>query len=161
MAECNYFLKIDGVDGESMDDKHKGELQLMTWSLGVANTGSMSSIGGGGSGKATWQDAHFTKVVDKGSVKLKYACAHGEHLKKAVLVCCRAGGTAQEFYKVTFTECVLAHYTLGGSADSGVPIEQFALNFAKIETEYKPQKADGTLDASVKGGHDLKANKKV
>jgi len=161
MAECNYFLKIDGIDGESHDAKHKGELQLLSWSLGVSNTGSMSAIGGGGGGKATWQDAHFTKVVDKASTKLKYACAHGEHIKKAILTCCRAGGDAQEFYKVTFTEIVLSHYTLGGSSSSGIPEEQFALNFAKIETEYKPQKPDGTLDAPMKGGHDLKQNKKL
>ena len=32
-AAVDYFLKIDGVDGESSDDKHKGEIQLESFSL--------------------------------------------------------------------------------------------------------------------------------
>ena len=52
-------------------------------------------------------------------------------------------------------------YQVGGGQGNVVPTDQFSLNFAKIEIEYKEQKADGTLGASVKAGFDVKSNKAV
>ena len=59
MAQVDYFLKIDGVDGESADDKHAKEIELESWSVGATNAGSFSSGGGGGSGKVAMADFHF------------------------------------------------------------------------------------------------------
>ena len=89
------------------------------------------------------------------------ACASGEHIKSAVLVCRKAGKEQQEYLKVTLSDILVSSYQTGGSAGDVVPMDQISLNFAKVEFEYKPQKADGTLDAAAKAGWDLKANKKV
>jgi type VI secretion system secreted protein Hcp len=88
------------------------------------------------------------------------ACATGEHIKKAVLVCRKAGKEQQEYLKVTMSDCLVSSYSLGGGG-STVPRDAHALSFGKIEIEYKPQKADGTLDSAVKAGYDVGANKKV
>jgi hypothetical protein len=40
----------------------------------------------------------------------------------------------------------------GWLAGDVVPVDQISLNFSKIEYEYKPQKADGSLDSPVKTG---------
>ena len=66
-AASDYFLKIDGIDGESTDDRHKGEIDIQSFSWGVSNSGSMSSGSGGGAGKASFQDIHFTRQLDKAS----------------------------------------------------------------------------------------------
>ncbi|MDE8653702.1 Hcp family type VI secretion system effector [Novosphingobium album (ex Liu et al. 2023)] len=163
MASVDYFLKIDGIDGESADDKHKNEIDVLSWSWGATNEGSMAFGGGGGAGKVSMQDFHFTMRVNKASPKLMLACANGEHIANAVLTCRKAGGQQQEFQKVTFTDILVSSYQAGGSGggDDVLPVDQISLNFAKIEIEYKPQAADGSLGAAIKTGYDLKANKKV
>ncbi|HLM98132.1 MAG TPA: type VI secretion system tube protein Hcp [Bryobacteraceae bacterium] len=160
MAAVDYFLKIDGIDGESQDSKHKGEIELYSWSFGATQSGTHSGGGGGGAGKVSMQDFHFVMNVNKASPKLLLACATGEHIKKAVLTCRKAGKEQQEFVKYSFSDFLVSSYQTGGSGSSDVlPNDQISLNFAKIEFEYKEQKADGTLGGSVKAGYDLKANK--
>ena len=162
MANVDYFLKIEGVDGESTDDKHKGEIELESWSFGAVNSGSFSSGGGGGSGKVAMGDFSFTKKTDKASAKLLTACATGEHLKKATLVCRKAGTDQQEFLTVILSPLLVSSYNTGGAAGSDViPMEQIALNFGKIEYKYKEQKPDGSLGGEVIGGWDVTTNKKV
>jgi type VI secretion system secreted protein Hcp len=162
MAVVDYFLKIDGIDGESQDDKHKNEIDVQSWSWGETNSGDAAEAGGVGAGKVTMQDFHFVKRVDKATSKLMEACATGEHIKKAVLICRKAGKQQQEYLKISMSDLIVSSYQTGGSNGDGViPVDQASLNFSKIEFEYKEQKADGTLGGSVKGGWDLKANKKV
>jgi type VI secretion system secreted protein Hcp len=149
MAAVDFFLKIDGVDGESGDSKHKGEIELESWSWGETQVGAHSAI-------------HIVTRVSKASPKLMQACATGEHYKKAVLTCRKAGKEQQEYLKITFSDLLVSSFQIGGSAGSSIlPTEQVSLNFAKIEFEYKEQKADGTLGAVTKSGYDLKANKVV
>jgi type VI secretion system secreted protein Hcp len=162
MAAVDYFLKIEGIDGESADEKHKGEIDLDSWSWGESQGGTMSAGGGGGAGKVQMQDFHFTMKVNKASPKLIGACATGEHIKKSVLTCRKAGKEQQEFLKITFTDLLISDYRIGGaSSGSTLPNDQIAFNYAKIEVEYREQKADGTLGGPIKFGYDLKANKKI
>jgi type VI secretion system secreted protein Hcp len=157
----DYFLKIDGVPGESTDDKHKGEIDVESWSWGETQSGTSAAGGGGGAGKVSMQDFHFVMRLNKASPKLMLACATGEHLKSATLVCRKAGGDQQEYMKIVMSDLLVSSYQTGGSSGDVVPIDQISLNFSKIEYEYKPQKADGSLDSPVKTGYDLKLNKKV
>jgi type VI secretion system secreted protein Hcp len=162
MAAVDYFLKIDGIDGESQDSKHKGEIDVLSWSWGEAQSGTMSGQGGGGAGKVAMQDFHFVMTVNKASPKLMLACASGQHIPKALLTCRKAGTDQQEFLKVTFSELLISSYQTGGSGSSDiVPTDQISLNYSKIEFEYKEQKPDGTLGGSVKAGWDLKKNVKI
>jgi len=162
MAHVDYFLKIEGVDGESTDDKHKGEIELESWSFGGSNAGSFSSGGGGGTGKVALQDFNFVKKTDKASAKLFTACCTGEHLKDATLVCRKAGKEQQEFLTIVLTSAIVASYQTGGSSGSDIiPMDQVSLNYAKIEYKYKEQKADGSLGGEVVGGWDVTTNKPV
>ncbi|MBL8181465.1 MAG: type VI secretion system tube protein Hcp [Blastocatellia bacterium] len=162
MAAVDYYLKIDGVDGESADHKHKGSIDIESFSWGASQGGSFSSGGGGGAGKVSMQDFHFVMKVNKASPKLMLACATGQHIKKAVLIARKAGKDQQEYMKVTMSDILVSSFQTGGSEGSNtLPTDQISLNFAKIEFEYKEQKADGTLGGSIKAGYDVKANKAV
>jgi len=160
MATVDYFLKIDGIDGESTDNKHKNEIDVLSWSWGETQSGTMAGGGGGGAGKVAMQDFHFVMKVNKASPKLLQACACGEHIKKAVLICRKAGKDQQEYLKITLSDLIVSSYQTGGSSGSDIlPTDQISLNYSKIEVEYKEQKADGTLGGAVKGGWNLKENK--
>jgi len=150
----DYFLKIDGIEGESKDSKHQNEIEIGSFSFGATQSGSFSAMGGGGTGKVSMQDFHFTIPTQKASPKLFKACATGEHIKNAILTCRKAGKEQQEFLKYTFTDLLVSSFQTGGSGAE--PTDQVSLNFAKIEAEYKEQKADGTLGGSIKAGYDLK-----
>ncbi|MGA2269580.1 MAG: type VI secretion system tube protein Hcp [Bryobacteraceae bacterium] len=162
MAVVDYFLKIDGIDGESQDSKHKNEIELESFSWGEANAGTFATGGGGGAGKVQMQDFHFVMSVNKSSPKLFLACANGEHIKKAILVCRKAGKEQQEYLKITFSDSLVSSYKTSGTGASNVlPMDEIALNYAKIEIEYKEQKADGTLGGAIKAGYDVKAMKSL
>jgi type VI secretion system secreted protein Hcp len=157
MAAVDYFLKIDGIPGEAQDKTHKDEIQLESWSFGESQGGTFATGGGGGAGKVVMQDFHFVQKVNKSSPLLFKACATGEHIGSATLTCRKAGKEQQEFYKVTFTDLLVASFQIGGSGGSDViPMEQIALNFTKIELAYKEQDAKGQLKGAVKAWYDLK-----
>jgi type VI secretion system secreted protein Hcp len=155
----DYFLKIEGVSGESADSKHKGEIQLESFSWSETHPGSAASGGGGAAGKVHMQDLVVTMAVSKASPKLMLACATGKHHKEAVLTVRKAGKSQQEFLIIKLKEVIVTSYSTGGSEQSDLPLDQASLGFSTILLEYKPQKADGSLDAPVKAGWDLKHNK--
>jgi len=162
MAAVDYFLKIDGMEGESQDKTHKKEIELLSWSWGENQTGSHGTGGGGGAGKVQMQDMHFVFSHCGASPKLALACANGEHIKSAILVCRKAGKEQQEFLKITLSDLLISSYQTGGSGHGDlVPTDQISINFTKIESEYKEQKPDGTLGGAVKWGWNVKQNAKV
>ena len=161
MAAVDYFLKIDGIDGESKDSKHKNEIDILSWSWSESNSGTHAGLGGGGAGKVAMNDISFSATVNKASPKLFLACATGEHIKKATLVCRKAGKEQQEYMTWIFSDLLVSSFQMGGSQGDVVPIYTVSLNFSKIEFEYKEQKEDGSLGGPQKAGYDLKANKKV
>jgi type VI secretion system secreted protein Hcp len=158
----DYFLKIEGIQGESKDSKHADEIDLISWSWGESQTGTMSAGGGGGAGKVAMQDFHFVMKVNKATPVLILKCASGEHITKATLTCRKAGTEQQEFLKYFFHDFIVSSYQTGGSSQGDeIPTEQVSLNYSKMEIEYKEQKADGTLSGPIKAGWDLKKNAKV
>jgi type VI secretion system secreted protein Hcp len=160
MAAVDYFLKIDNIPGESEDDKHKSEIQLESWRIGATQSGTFASGGGGGAGKVQMHDFHFVKKADKAGPKLLLACATGEHIPKVVLTCRKAGKDQQEYMIITLSDCLISSFHQSGAGGSDIlPVEEGTINFAKIQHEYKEQKADGTLGGTTKAEFDLKKMK--
>ena len=153
------FAKIGDIKGESLDDKHKDEIEVLSYSWGVTNAGSMASGSGGGEGKATFHDLSFTHNIDKASPVLMQACATGTHMKEATIVHRKAGKGQHEFLIVKMNDVIITGVTHGGSGDGHS--ENVSLAFAKVNVEYKPQKADGSLDAGIHFKYDLKAQKEA
>jgi type VI secretion system secreted protein Hcp len=159
MAAVDYFLKIEGIKGESTDKAHKEEIDIESWSWGETNSGSHAGGGGGGAGKVQMQDFHFVTKISKASPELFLACATGKHIKEATLVCRKAGGKQEEYLKLKFSDLLVSSYQTGGSAHSDVvPTDQVSLNFAKIEFSYAAQKKEGGLESPLVKKYDLKEN---
>jgi type VI secretion system secreted protein Hcp len=146
----DYFIKFDGIKGESTDAKHKDEIDVESWSWGETQTGGPHPGGGGGGGRVTMQDFQFVMRLNRASPTLMRACATGEHIKTATVTGRKAGGKDQQEY-LTFklTDVLVSSYQTGGSEHADFPIDQVSLAFAKIEVDYRPQRPDGSLDAAV------------
>ena len=159
MAQEDYFLKIDGISGESQDDKHKDEIHVSSFSFGVTNAGTGGSNLGSGGSRANVQDLHFTKVVDQASPNLFQACATGKHFDTATVTVRRAGENPQEYLIYELTEVFVSSMSTSGHEGGGIAQESGSLNFSKIKMTYTPQNADGSPGAQNPKGYDLKANK--
>ncbi len=154
------FLKIDGIDGESTDKRHPREIEVLSYSFGVDNTGSFGGGIGGGTGKASFKDFHFVSRLQKSSPNLFLSCATGQHFKYATLSVRRADSRFPDFYKVQLTDVLVSSFEQGGSADGAesVPLDQVSLNFAKIEIDYHVQDARGALGEEIAISFDIREN---
>jgi type VI secretion system secreted protein Hcp len=163
VSKPDIFLKLEGIEGEAQDDKHKNEIEVQSFSWGVSNGGTFATASGGGSKHANFQDVHFTKYTDKASPKLFLASATGEHIKSG-LITFRKAGTKEgqvEYMKIKLSDLLVSSYQLSDHAGADLPQEQVSINFSKIEFEYKEQKQDGSLGGAVTAGYDLKTAKKT
>jgi len=156
----DYFLKLTDIEGESQDDKHKNEIDIVHFHWGAHQPGAQATGSGSGSGKVQVHDFHFTAKHSKASPKLMLACNDGSHVASAVFTIRKAGKEQQEFSVYTMTDNIVTSYKTEAATDGGgIPDDTFTISFSKIEHQYKEQKADGTLGGSVKTGWDVKANK--
>lgn len=158
---ADMFLKLEGVDGESKDDSHKKEIDVLSWSWGASQSGTGHVGGGSGAGKVNVQDLSVTKYVDASSHLLLLDCCNGQHIKKGTLVVRKAGATPLEYIKLTMEDIIVSNVHTGGSGGEDRLTETITLNFSKFKYEYTPQKADGSGDGTKETGWDIAANKKV
>ncbi len=168
----DYFLKIDGVEGESPDAQYPGLIQLQSWQWAEENSGRWGFGSGGGAGKVEMKDFEFRMVSNKASPKLFLMCATGEHIPQARLICRKSGKGQQDFMIITFSNGLVSSFrTLGNmplnlasgsqDVDSVLPLDEIKINFARIEVEYREQRNDGSMGAVIKAGYDLKLNAAV
>jgi type VI secretion system secreted protein Hcp len=148
VGQVDYFLKLDGIDGESSDDKHRGEIAVDAWSWGVSRPAPRSI-----------QDIHFTMRTSKASPKLMIACASGQHIKSGLLTCRRADKDRMEFLAVALIGVLVSSFELGTAAPDTEPLDRIALNFTKIQITYTEQKPDGSPGPSTAAGWDVVQSK--
>jgi type VI secretion system secreted protein Hcp len=156
----DFFLKLDGIKGESKDDKHKDEIQLESFSWGASQA---TSVAGGGlaAGKAQFQDFHFVMTVNKASPTLLQNCAIGKHIPSAYIVARKAGEKPMEYLKIKLVDVLVSSYQTGGSAHGDLPMDQVSLVYGSMTYEYYEQDAKGgAVPGPVIASYDLKANKK-
>lgn len=155
---ADIFAKIGDIKGESLDAKHKDEIEVLSFSWGVTNPPIVSGGGGGaGAGKATFHDLSIVHNIDKASPLLLRACATGMHIKDAVITHRKAGKGQQEYLIVKLNDVMVTGVTHGGSEQQ--TSENVTLTFAKVDFAYAPQKPDGSLDASIHFKYDIRSNK--
>lgn len=157
------FLKIEGVDGESSDHAHEGEIDVLAWSWGMSQSGTMHIARGGGAGKANIQDVSVTKYTDSATPNLMQACCNGKQFDSAVLVCRKAGGDNQvEYIKVEMEHVIVTSVSTGGSSGEDRQTENVSLNFAKYKVTYTPQDNDGSpLPEIGPVGWDIQKNEAI
>ena len=154
------FARLGDIKGESLDSKHKDEIEVLSYSWGVTNTVPPVVGGGAGAGKATFHDLSFVHNIDKASPVLMQACATGTHLKEAIITSRKAGKTQHEYLIFKFYDIVItgvAPHAATGQPDTGS--EMVTLSFAKLDLQYRIQKPDGSAGGTVGFKYDLTTNK--
>lgn len=165
----DFYLKLDGIDGECTDSKHAKWIEVLSYSTGVEQQGGIHSAGGASTaGRANFQDVSIVKYLDASTPKLQKYCAQGEHIAKGELQLCQATKDKHPYMKYILTDVVISSVRpqgkgniikAEGNTESGLPTEEVAMRFAKIEWEYTPMNEKGQPQAAQKANWDLKANK--
>ena len=150
------YLKLDSIEGEAADAKHKGEVQLLSYSWGGHQISSVAGTGGSGAGKVNLADLTITKYLDKASPQLFKALCAGTHIKTGTLTAIKAGSSGSPFLKITFDELFVT--SLQTSASTEVPVETVSFSYNKVKIEYHTQNEQGILTATGAVSYDLKQN---
>lgn len=135
------------IKGESRDKVQgpAGDIDVLAWSWGMSQSGSTHMGGGGGAGKANFQDLSFTKYVDSASNALMTALAKGSHLPACKLMVRKAGEGQNKYIFITMNEVIVTSVSTGGSGGEDRLTENVTLNFAKVSFAYTPQDSKGTV----------------
>lgn len=155
------FLKLGDIKGESVDDKHAGEIDVLSWSWGMSQSGSTHTGSGGGAGKVSVQDISVTKFCDTASPPVMLACCNGKHYPEAKLTVRKAGEKPLEYLKITMKDVLVSSVSTGGSNGEDRLTENVTLNFAEFKVEYTPQKPDGSGGAAVEAAWNIAKNVKA
>lgn len=158
------FLKIEGIAGESTDDKHKDWIEVLSYSHGLMqpSAGARSTAGAASAERCNHQDFSIVKVLDKASPKLALFCCNGTHIKSVKLELCRATGDKQKYMEYVLSDVIVSGVRPGGSAQGGetLPLEEVSFNYGKIEWTYtETDHQTGKPKGDVKAHWDLVANK--
>jgi type VI secretion system secreted protein Hcp len=154
----NMFIKIDSIKGESQDDKHKDEIDVLSWSWGLEQSAAIPPGGGGGAGKVSVHDLAMTKRTDIATPQLMLACANGKHIKEALLTVQKPDRNQFEFVRIKMNDVIVRAVSTADSTDDSIT-ENVALNFTKVQVDYVQQKADGTAGRTCQFKWDFRANK--
>jgi type VI secretion system secreted protein Hcp len=155
---ASVFLHLDGIDGESSDAHHRGEIELTSWAFGVANSGTTHMGGGGaGTGRASVTDLSVRKRVDIATPALLQAATTGKRLSAATVTVRRAGAAPFDYLRVALTDVMVTGCSLAGEGDEP-SAEEVTLSFGKVQVTYTPQAADGSPGPAHSFGWDVARN---
>jgi type VI secretion system secreted protein Hcp len=155
-ASADYFLKLEGIEGESIDEEHRGEIEILSYSWGMSNPTSIGS-GGLSSGKVSMKEFTFTMKGGKASPKLFLHCAQGTHIREGIITVRTSGHT---FVTWELKDVVITSFKTLVDSASGTPTEEVRMKFVQIIVTHFVQNSDGTT-SQVRAGWDLAKNKKV
>jgi type VI secretion system secreted protein Hcp len=155
------FLKIAGIDGESMDVSHKSEIEVLSWGWLTTQESNMHAGSGGGAGKATVGDLHFEHAFDRASPNLLKYCLTGKHIAEAKLTVRKAGGNPLEYLKITMTDVIVTKVEPIGNSSSEQIYEGVSLAFSMVSQEYIIQNQQGGSGGTITASFDIKGNKEV
>jgi len=154
------FLKLTGIDGESVDAKHKGEIDVLAWSWGLSESPPQTGSGGGGAGKVKAQDLSIQKLVDLASPLLLSYSAEGKHISDGTLTARQESkGAGQEFLVFKMTNVLVTSVSTAETSKDVRPGETVTLNFTKLDFDYRSFKQDGSVNQEKSFRWDFSTNK--
>lgn len=146
----DYFLKIPGIQGESTNYHHQGQMELERFAWGEEP----------GHGMVQLREAEFTAPISKASPQLLLACAKGERFERAELSCCPQRYESPVIFKLTLSSVLVAGYEIV-CEPGAVPKERVKLQYGKVECEYRETLPDGSLGAPIRSGFDAVSNQPI
>lgn len=147
MAVDMFINMGKNIEGETTDKARAAakDIDVLAWSWGMSQSGTTHMGGGGGAGKASFQDLSFTKYVDSATNALMFSLAKGTHIPAATLLVRKAGEGQATYIEIKMEEVLVTSISTGGSGGEDRLTENVTLNFAKVTFGYSAQTDKGAL----------------
>jgi|ERR1700722_479149 type VI secretion system secreted protein Hcp len=152
----DFFLKLDAIQGESVDTNHKDEIQLMSWSWGASQVTSVSGTGGSGAGKASLSDFSVMTYFDKATPKFFKSLAKGDHIKTGTMTAVKSGAEGKPYLKVDFQELFVTSLQISGSSE--IPAVSISFSYNEIKIDYSTQNEQGNVSSTGAVTYNTKTN---
>ena len=146
------------VKGEAQGKGFENQIDVLSWSWGMTQSGTGHMLGGSGAGKVDVQNLSFTKYIDSATPPLMQSCCNGKHYAEAVLTLQKAGDIPVKYLTIKMTEVIITSVSTGGSGGEDRLTENISLNFAKVVLDYMPQKKDGKEAVAINMSWDIAKN---
>lgn len=156
------YLHIDGIKGESSDDRHKDwiECKSVSWAVEQPRSATSSTGGGHTAERCEHRDVVITKLADLASPILLQTCAAGRTIPRAKLEFMRADAQGE---RVKYFEIELDNVLIGAVSPSvsegDVLTEEVGFKFSKVRWKYTQQRISGGMGGNTSGGWDLATNR--
>ena len=160
MAQTNIYLKLDHIDGESLDENHEKWIELESFSWDVNNQANFAK---GQGGQATQSEIHgisVTKICDKSSVILWKNCTTGKHILNGKIRCLKLDGEKRvEYLRIDLTDIMVKSIKWNGVGNESVMKEDVELVFAEFHQEYVLQSDVGDPQGAVPFGFNIQTSR--
>lgn len=154
MAEM--FLKLEGIDGESLDEVHRGEIEIINWGWENTNTVKWDQNQGGQSTFVKVGELTVTKFCDKASPTLQQSCVTGKHIKRGIITCRKNDGEQKvEYLVVKLTDIMISKVHWEGDGGDQSLKEQIGISFAEFRIDYKLQNDMGNAGGMLGFGFNV------
>jgi type VI secretion system secreted protein Hcp len=160
MAKTNIYLKLEGIDGESIDEDHKQWIEITKFTWGTSN-GATFAIGQGGQAtQGHVEEISIDKFCDKSSVTLFKNCTTGRHIPSGIISCLKLDGeTRVQYMKIDLKDIMVKQVQWTGSGEDGILAESVHLVFAEFKETYKVQQDLGGLGGGREFGYNIQTAK--
>lgn len=151
-AALDAYMKIDGVNGHSLDPQHMGWIEISSAQFDQIR----SSVPAGGpargaaGGKIHLSEITISKRTDASSPLLLEAATKGRHFPEVIIEMRKAGGGPQEYLVIRMSDALVSSYQMGGKGGAP-PTDSFTLTFRGAEFVNK-EPANARLSAVSAAG---------
>lgn len=155
----DFYLKLDGIEGECSDSKHPKWIQILSFSYGLEQkAGGYTTDREPVYGQVNISDISVKKYIDASSPDLHTACLTALRIKTANLELCQTSKDKHPYMKYNLFDVVVSAIRPSGEGggDNAYPTEDVSLRFSKIEWEYTPLSEKGRPQAGRRAGWDMK-----
>ncbi|KQV45843.1 MULTISPECIES: type VI secretion system tube protein Hcp [unclassified Duganella] len=156
------YLQIEGIKGESTDERHKDwiECKSVSWAVEQPRSATSSTGGGHTAERCEHRDVVITKLADLASPILLQTCSAGRTIPKAKLEFMRADAQGE---RVKYFEIELDNVLIGAVSPSvgegEILTEEVGFKFSKVRWKYTQQRISGGMGGNTSGGWDLASNR--
>ena len=127
------FMRVDGINGESLARGHEGDIEIISYSQSVS--------------QRTCGQAVVFKHIDLSSPALAAHAASGTHIRRVVITTEKLGEVPLDYFIVTMQDVIVSSIDIT-DADTGIS-ERVTLHPRTLQIDYRRQGQDGRLGAPV------------
>lgn len=156
------YMQIEGIKGESKDERHKDWIEVsgVHWGIHQPRSATASTAGGHTAERVEMKEVAFHKLADLSSPILAQTCAMGKTLPKVIFEFMRADGNGKP---ICYFRMELRNVLIGGvepGIEPGALLgEHVSLKYSEMVWKYTQQMVGGGSGGSTVGGWDCAANK--